>query len=425
MRPRIFLRFARLVSAGLFLAPLAHAQMIPLQDHRSNFAMASYQGVLDSTTAIPTPFAYWEDYRTALAEKYEPCENPPPDFCLVGSAEAFAFQISQFYPAGIQFSGGTSGGWGIPPEGSCAFTSNAAFTFRVDHTFDYNLFAEMDAGDWPPGLVGGAVRLSAGAWPGTTLFRLETGMSFTNGRLGPGIYTLEGWSSGGESVESFQGAVYAAQWTIQGVPDPIITEQPQDHRIPCGGVTVFSIGTAGPQSNYTYQWRRNFVPLTNGGNISGATTGTLIISSACFADAGNYDVVVTGVPPGGGSPPGTPVSEPSRLATLGIITAVTGVETDPVSEPPAAVVVRNASPNPFYGKTSVRYEAPHAGRLRATVYNVAGAKIRTVADEMTSGAGVVTWDGRLRSGARAPVGIYFIRIEVGGVRETRKVVLAD
>jgi len=43
----------------------------------------------------------------------------------------------------------------------------------------------------------------------------------------------------------------------------------------------------------TYQWRRNGVPLSDGGPISGATTATLTIDPVAFTDAGSYDVVVT------------------------------------------------------------------------------------------------------------------------------------
>jgi len=43
----------------------------------------------------------------------------------------------------------------------------------------------------------------------------------------------------------------------------------------------------------TYQWRKDGVPLSDGGTISGATTPTLTIDPVAFTDAGFYDVVVT------------------------------------------------------------------------------------------------------------------------------------
>ena len=43
----------------------------------------------------------------------------------------------------------------------------------------------------------------------------------------------------------------------------------------------------------SYQWRLNTTNLTNGGQLSGATTGTLTISNVQPADAGSYTLVVT------------------------------------------------------------------------------------------------------------------------------------
>ena len=53
--------------------------------------------------------------------------------------------------------------------------------------------------------------------------------------------------------------------------------------------TVTADGSPTP----AYQWRKNTVPLTNGGNISGATTATLTVNPVAAADAGHYDVVAT------------------------------------------------------------------------------------------------------------------------------------
>ncbi len=44
----------------------------------------------------------------------------------------------------------------------------------------------------------------------------------------------------------------------------------------------------------TWQWKRNGVNLTNGGDISGANTATLRIANAEAADAGTYTCTVTG-----------------------------------------------------------------------------------------------------------------------------------
>jgi subtilisin-like proprotein convertase family protein len=74
-----------------------------------------------------------------------------------------------------------------------------------------------------------------------------------------------------------------------GAP-PIIGTQPLT-QIACAGNTIrFTVASAGTN---TYQWRKGGVNLTNGGNVSGATSATLTISPVAANDAGNYDVIVT------------------------------------------------------------------------------------------------------------------------------------
>jgi hypothetical protein len=63
----------------------------------------------------------------------------------------------------------------------------------------------------------------------------------------------------------------------------------------------------------TYTWRKGGAPLSNGGNISGAASAALTITSASGGDADNYDVVVSN--PGG--------SITSSIAPLTIV-ALTG-----------------------------------------------------------------------------------------------------
>jgi len=148
--------------------------------------------------------------------------------------------------------------------------------------------------------------------------------------------------------------------------------------------------------------------------VSGATTPNLTLTNVCAA--ANYSVVVTGPNPNGG---GT-VSQPSRLAYLNIVTP-TGVEAEPVVS--GAPAIRAAAPNPFRSSTTIAYVVNQPTRLVANVFNASGARVHSLADRMVTHSGSVSWDGRLRSGERAPTGIYFIRFELGSLRETRKVVL--
>jgi hypothetical protein len=67
---------------------------------------------------------------------------------------------------------------------------------------------------------------------------------------------------------------------------------------------VFADGT-GPLA---WQWRKNGVNVSDGGDILGVNTPTLTIGSVSATDAGNYDVVVTGV--------GTSISAPATLTIV-------------------------------------------------------------------------------------------------------------
>jgi hypothetical protein len=81
-------------------------------------------------------------------------------------------------------------------------------------------------------------------------------------------------------------------WTFASSAPPVITAQPINKTVCCGGAASLSL-TA---SNATaYQWRKNGKNLSNGANISGAATPMLTFSPAGAADAASYDCVVSGV----------------------------------------------------------------------------------------------------------------------------------
>lgn len=75
-----------------------------------------------------------------------------------------------------------------------------------------------------------------------------------------------------------------------------ITTQPATSQTTCTGANVsFSVTATG--SGLSYQWRKGTTNLSNGGNISGATSATLTLTSAVVSDAGTYNVVVSGASP--------------------------------------------------------------------------------------------------------------------------------
>ncbi len=72
---------------------------------------------------------------------------------------------------------------------------------------------------------------------------------------------------------------------------PAIGTPPAAQSVKQGQTATFSVTATG--SNLTYQWRKDDVDLVDGGNISGATTATLVLLNVTTADIGSYSVVVS------------------------------------------------------------------------------------------------------------------------------------
>jgi len=100
-------------------------------------------------------------------------------------------------------------------------------------------------------------------------------------------------------------------WQAAATPcaAPAITSQPSAQVICAGQQAGFSVTASG--AGISYQWRKNTVNLTGGGNISGATSATLTVNPAAAGDAGPYDCVVSA--PCGSSA----ISNPATLTVNG------------------------------------------------------------------------------------------------------------
>ncbi|MCI0453139.1 MAG: C25 family cysteine peptidase [Candidatus Latescibacteria bacterium] len=81
-------------------------------------------------------------------------------------------------------------------------------------------------------------------------------------------------------------------------------------------------------------------------------------------------------------------------------------------------------PNPFNPTTTIAFDVPSTGRVSLIVYDVTGARVRTLVDQsVRAGGHRVEWDGR--NDARNPVGsgVYFYRLAANGAVLTKKMVL--
>lgn len=69
----------------------------------------------------------------------------------------------------------------------------------------------------------------------------------------------------------------------------LLSQQPSDRIVVEGQSTTLGVTAAAATS---YRWRRNGVPLADGGRFSGVTTSTLSVSNVQPADAGVYEVLI-------------------------------------------------------------------------------------------------------------------------------------
>jgi hypothetical protein len=109
--------------------------------------------------------------------------------------------------------------------------------------------------------------------------------------------------------------------------------------------------------------------------------------------------------------------------TAGVVPYSDGTTAVEEPDPPGAQLGA-ARPNPFRGSVTLDYSIAVAGSVRAWVTDLAGRRITTLGTGIQMpGAHALVWDGRDAAGARAPAGVYFIRVESLGRTSARRVAL--
>ncbi len=148
------------------------------------------------------------------------------------------------------------------------------------------------------------------------------------------------------------------------VVDPAIASQPVARMVPIGGTAVFTVGAAGTPS-LSYRWKKGGVDLSNGGNISGATTPALTISNVQSGDLGSYSVAVSNTI-------GFALSAPAAL-TLGLPPLIT-------NQPAGCASVAGSTATFFVGAQgdSLSYRWQRAGAALSDVGNVLGSASATL-----------------------------------------------
>jgi len=86
---------------------------------------------------------------------------------------------------------------------------------------------------------------------------------------------------------------------------------------------------------------------------------------------------------------------------------------------PRKISMSPACPNPFNPTTTIEFSIPSPSDVKLTVYSVSGQKVATLADGfMSAGKHTVVFDG-----SDLASGLYFYRIQAGGIIKTGKMML--
>ena len=99
-------------------------------------------------------------------------------------------------------------------------------------------------------------------------------------------------------------------------------------------------------------------------------------------------------------------------------------QTISIAIPPKPTTLYQNYPNPFNPSTSIAFYLPAERQVALVIYDVSGARVRTLVDGMQSiGKHVVHWDGRNENGSQVGSGVYYYRLTAGKDVITKKLVI--
>jgi len=105
---------------------------------------------------------------------------------------------------------------------------------------------------------------------------------------------------------------------------------------------------------------------------------------------------------------------------------VTGVNPVKSSDKPEQFRLHQNFPNPFNPETTIGFDVPREARVKITILNILGQKIKTLVDQnFPAGKYQAVWLGDDDSGRKIVSGVYFYQLESNTFRELRKMILMD
>ncbi|MCH7761432.1 M28 family peptidase [candidate division TA06 bacterium] len=80
-------------------------------------------------------------------------------------------------------------------------------------------------------------------------------------------------------------------------------------------------------------------------------------------------------------------------------------------------------PNPFYGKTTIRYQIPTRTHVHLKIYDITGRMVQVLVNEaQKAGSQSILWDGKDSQGKGVPSGVYFYKLDAGDFKSTKKLI---
>jgi hypothetical protein len=83
-------------------------------------------------------------------------------------------------------------------------------------------------------------------------------------------------------------------------------------------------------------------------------------------------------------------------------------------------------PNPMSGRTEIRFMLPERHTVEAEILDLAGRRVRALAEgrEYAPGLNLLDWDGRDAAGRAVPGGVYLMRVRAGGEARVQRLVVS-
>ena len=244
----------------------------------------------------------------------------------------------------------------------------------------------------------------------------------------PGQPNSEDWATGMEHVSDYLVGSTGALWYCKQSDAAYGSATGEIRRIVSGSggtsgpsISLVNASPGGDGQSCTIRWATDVASTSR--VDYGLSPGTLDLNVVQATAVVSHNVALTGLTPtttyyfrvtssasGGSTTFPDPAAAPSSFVT-------------PV--PSASPHLLEPYPSPAIGSATLSFDLARAARVSLSLYDLRGERIRTLIDGESRPAGtqIEPWDGRDGDGRDVPAGIYFVRLEVEGVRQEQRFAL--